>query len=92
MPKEVRTGDYVAGVIYVGIPLCIPLLPERFTHLLRHKWRIHSISANITPLVESVSVLGRKFRHYDKSRMAYENAESTNTGAMDYVLHCELLD
>lgn len=92
VPKEVRTGDYVAGVIYVGIPLCIPVLPEQFTHVLKNKWRIYSISANITPLVEFVSASGRKFHHYDESRMAYENAESTNTGAMDYVLHCELLD
>lgn len=72
VPREVRTGDYVAGVIYVGIPLCI--------------------SANITPLVEAVSASGRKFRQYDQSRLAYENAESTNTGAIDYALHCELID
>lgn len=92
VPTDVRTGEYVAGVIYVGIPLCIPVLPERFTHSLKHKWLIHSISANITPLIESASASGQKFRHYDDSTVAYESPESTNTGAMDYVLHCELLD
>ena len=91
VPRDVRAGSYVAGVIYVGIPLCIPTIPEQFMGSLKHRWRIESISANITPLVETINSSGQKFRRYDESKIAYEGAESTNTGAMDYVLHCELL-
>lgn len=92
VPNEVRAGTHVAGFIYVGVPLCIPTVPDQFMRSLKHKWRIGGISANITPLVESVSVSGQRFRHYDESRIAYESVDSTNTGAMDYVLHCDLLE
>ena len=57
---------------------------------MKHRWRIEGISANITPLVETISSSGQRFRHYDESKIAYEGVESTSTGAMDYVLHCEL--
>ena len=92
VPKEVRVGNYVAGVIYIGIPLSIPVLPEHFMPSLKHRWHIEAISANITPLIESMSLSGRKYRHYDDSKTAYKDVDSTNTGAMDYVLECELLN
>jgi hypothetical protein len=93
VPKRAKVGDYVEGVIYVGIPLCIPQIPEHFMPTIRHKWHIGGISANITPLIESKSVWwsGPKTRQYDKSKMAFKEIGSTNTGAMDYVLHCDLI-
>jgi hypothetical protein len=90
VPKTARTGDHVQGLIYIGIPLAIPLIPEQFMSSLKHRWRVENISANTTPLMESVSSSGLRFRHYDESRTSYEKVDSTNTGALDYVLHCEL--
>jgi hypothetical protein len=93
VPKRARVGDYIAGVIYVGIPLSIPLIPEHFMPTMRYKSHIGGISANVTPLIESKSVFWakQKTRHYDKSRISFEEVKGTNTGAMDYILHCELL-
>jgi hypothetical protein len=91
VPKTTRTGDHVQGLIYIGIPLAIPQIREQFMPSLKHRWRIENISANITPLIESVSLSGRRFRHYDESRTSYENVDSTNTGLLDYGLHCELI-
>jgi hypothetical protein len=92
VPEGIRAGSFIAGEIYIGIPLCIPVIPEQLSLTLKHKWRIEGIGANVTPLVESVSSSGLKFRHYDASRTAYEEVSATNTGAMNYVLHCEQLD
>jgi hypothetical protein len=92
MPQGIRAGSFVAGEIYIRIPLCIPVIPEHLSSSLKHRWWIERISANVTPLVESISLSGRRFRHYDKARPAYQEVETTNTGAMDYVIHCEELD
>jgi hypothetical protein len=93
VPKRAKVGGHVQGFIYVGIPLCIPQIPEHFKPTMKYKWHIGGISANVTPLVESKSVFWakQKTQEYDKSRMAFKEVDSTNAGAMDYVLHCDFI-
>jgi hypothetical protein len=68
VPKTARTGNHVQGLIYIGIPLAIPQIPKQFMSSLKHRWRVESVSANTTPMIESVSLSGRRFRQYDESR------------------------
>ncbi|HVI10792.1 MAG TPA: hypothetical protein VND65_21055 [Candidatus Binatia bacterium] len=80
LPAGCATGDYVTGVISIELPLCIALVPQEILAVLRHRWAVRKISADLTP--------DHGFTR-DKSQIRFEEVLGTNLlKARSYVLHC----
>ena len=95
LPSNVNVGDFVTGDIYVGIPLCIEIIPNEILKSLPYKWRVDGISADITPYMERRGLLpgSQTYRVRDESHIRFEEVISTKAlGAPTYVLHCTKLD
>ena len=82
-----KVGDYVAGEISLGVPLCIDIVPDQVLNALRHKWKVNGISADLTPFVASPD--NPRYFTRDDSRIQYQNVPSTEcVQANNYILHC----
>jgi hypothetical protein len=95
LPSNVNVGDFVRGDIYVGVPICIQMIPDEILKSLRYKWRVDGITADMTPYIEKRGLIpgSQSYLIRDKSRMRYEEVVSTKAmGAPVYVLHCTKLD
>ncbi len=70
----------MTGMISIELPLSIARVPREILAVLRHKWTIKKISADLTP--------DNGFAR-DKSRVRFEEVLGTKfLNARSYVLHC----
>lgn len=81
--SNVHLGDFVAGEISIGLPLCIEPIPEELITRMGRQWKVAGISADLTPYRNGTR---------DCTQVAYKEVTSTEeTRAFDYVLHCKEL-
>lgn len=82
-----KEGDYVSGEIRLNLPLCTEIGPDEVFKTLKHRWRVNSISADLTPYVAQPE--NPSFFTRDDSRVHYQDVSSTRSVmARDYILHC----
>jgi hypothetical protein len=87
IPPGCKQGDFVAGEISIGIPLCTDVLPEEVSKTLAHKWEVNRISADLTPYI--TQPISPRFFFRDESQIRYDGIASTDAvRAKGYVLHC----
>jgi hypothetical protein len=85
LPPECKEGDFVSGEIYLSLPLCWEVVPDRVTALLAYKWSVQKVLADLTPFTE---IRGAGFIR-DRSRVRYQEVRSTEVlEAESYVLRC----
>lgn len=87
LPPGCQRGDYVAGDIYLRLPLCTEVGPEEVFKALSHRWQVNGISADLTPYVARPD--NSRLFVRDASRVRYQDVPSTDSvKAHSYVLHC----
>ena len=87
VPVNINVGEFVSGVISVGVPLCIDVDPKDVPGGLGYSWRINQITADLTPYVPQEE--NSRYFVRDVSRLTYRQVNSTmRVEAHDYVLHC----
>jgi hypothetical protein len=84
---ECKQGDYVAGNLSIGLPLCTEVVPEEVSKTLMRKWRVNRISADLTPYVTRPD--NPRYYVRDETQIQYEEVESTtDLRSHTYILHC----
>jgi hypothetical protein len=82
-----KLGDYVTGIVGVGLPLRAEMLPEGISKTLARRWRVNAISADLTPYIAHPDNPRYFFR--DESKVRYQAVESTDVLTTHaYILHC----
>jgi hypothetical protein len=87
LPDGCMLGDYIAGEISIGFPLCTEVSPDDVLESLKHKWQVKRIQADLTPYIEHLG----ETRYFcrDGSQIRYEEVRATDeVRASDYVLLC----
>jgi len=80
-------GDYVAGEVWLNLPLCFEIAPESVLLSLRYRWKVERISADLTPFVAHPD--NPRFFTRDDSRVRYEEVTATSSiKAHSYILCC----
>ncbi len=89
LPPECREGDFVRGEIYVGLPLCAEIVPDKVHSSLAYSWDVVAIFADLTPLIEHRDDTGRSWFTRDCSQIRYKEISATKAlSAQAYVLRC----
>ena len=77
-----KQGDYVSGIIGIGLPAYAADAPEPLFKTLEHRWLVKRISADLTPISPETCMR-------DSSRVQYQEVNSTQSvRTHTYVLHC----
>ena len=79
-------GEYVIGEVRLELPLCTTIHP----HDLKHRWRVNSVLADLTPYLEDPTdpKLGR-----GSSQVVYKDVVGTDSvQAGLYLLQCSDVD
>src|SRR5882672_1346447 len=79
LPFDCKNGDYVAGDIGIGLPLCIDLVLEEVLQTLKGSWHVNRISADLTPYISHPDDPTGKWRVRDISQVRYEQVSSTDS-------------
>lgn len=88
LPPECRPGDFVTGEIYVGLPICIEILPDGLFASLAHKWEVLEILADLTPHPEH-HISGGSLLARERRQVRYEQVSSTKAvEAQAYFMRC----
>ena len=87
-----KEGDYVSGIIGIGIPGYTEIAPDPLLKTLERRWQVNGISADLTPYTSEVcmpdgSRIPQGFP--DRSRIQYQEVNSTESiRTHSYILHC----
>jgi hypothetical protein len=82
LPPGSKQGDYVCGIIGIGMPAIAPTLPEALFKGLEHRWRVNRIFADLTPYSSDTCMR-------DRSRIQYQEVDSTEALRTQlYFLNC----
>jgi hypothetical protein len=82
-----KHGDYVTGMVNIGLPLCTEVVPEEVSKTLTHKWRVNRISADLTPYISRPD--NPRFYFRDETQIQHQEVESTTAlRTHAYILHC----
>ena len=85
LPAGCKEGDFVSGVIYLGLPLCTEVVPDKVHASLAYRWNVQKVIADLTPFTE---IRGSGFIR-DRSQVRYQEVGSTEVlEAGAYVLRC----
>jgi hypothetical protein len=77
-----RQGDYVSGIIGIGLPGYAANAPDPQFKTLERRWRVNRILADLTPISAETHMR-------DRSRIQYQELDSTKSvRAQGYVLNC----
>lgn len=82
-------GSFVSGLIYLGLPLCTPVVPYDLRPAFAYKFQVKSIWADVTPYVQAGDASGGVWLVRDAGSIRYQSVLSTAAlHANSYVLRC----